>query len=372
MLSLLFQLVSFMNVLFVICTNCEYIPTPPVANHTENGNLFQIRDSVGRLTPIFGLHLSGNHTQRGIAHGYLLCTQIIDWLEFYLIQTIFKGSFSNYNQFYKFLQSNIVFPPTFIAEIEGIIVGMKQSKQSLNVPSLNRNITKYDIMAINSYLEVTAQIPGPYLLAPDTMNNGSYDIPFGACTQFVATHNFTDDRHLLTGRNMDGECDESKVTVTHLIIFAIDATTSISRIVSILWPGFVGSLSAINEDGVYVMMNTGNMNKAKVIGDITPISIIGRSIIDNIGSNNFSSTFIQKYVIDNFASNQSASRQGTSGGGAILVIACDKDFGQESMFILEMDRLETVLWKYIISFIKIAFDEYLGNKKTNGFTRFNA
>ena len=339
MLFLLFK-VCLINILF---TNAYYVPTPLVANQTQYGNLFQARDSNNRITPIFVLHLwSNNITQRGIDHGYLLCTQIIDWIEFYLIQTIFRGSVSNYNQFLKFQQSNLVFPTEFTLEIDGIIRGMKNSKQSLIVPSLGRNITRYDIMAINSYLEVTAQEDGPFLLAP------KYDyIMNGGCTQFIANHNFTDNRHLLTGRNMDGECDKTKVTVTHLIIFAIDGrTTSIpKRIVSILWPGFVGSLSAINEDGVYVMMNTGNMNSVNVIADITPISIIARSIINDFSNLNFSSITIQKYVIDNFASNDSSTKQGTSGGGAILVIACDKPINEESMFILEMDRLNTIIRK---------------------------
>eukprot|EP01084_Bolivina_argentea_P242065 406205_1 len=321
---------------------CEdYVPTPPVAESTDGGCLFQVKDSYERQTPTFGLHLWGDDTQRGIAHGYLLSTQIIDWLEFYLIRTVFKGSNTAYNRFYKFVQVNITFPEPFATEIDAIIQGMTNSKKPMTIPSLNRTITKYDIMVMNSYLEVTAQLPGPWLVAPEYGYSTS-------CTQFVATYNFTDNRHLLTGRNMDGFWDETKVTVTHLIIFAIE-TPNTPRIISFLWPGFVGSLSAINENGVYVMMNTGNMNAVPVIGDITPISVIQRSIINNVLNTNFSSSLIQEYVINNFASKESSTHKGACGGGAILVCACDQASDNynksETMFILEMDRINTVVRK---------------------------
>ncbi len=59
---------------------------------------------------------------------------------------------------------------------------------------------------------------------------------------------------------------------------------------------------------------------------ITPISVIVRSILNNIINSNFSSEMIEQYVITNFASSQSPTKRGTSGGGAILVCACDQPY----------------------------------------------
>eukprot|EP01084_Bolivina_argentea_P054835 100545_1 len=312
-----------------------YEPTPPIAGSTDNGCLFPIESINGIKTKTFGLHLWGSPQQRGIAHGYLLTTQIIDWIEFYLIQTRFKGIVPQYQHFYHFVAVNMTFPIDVMNEMNAIISGMKLSKKSLLIPTLNRNITITDIMAANAYADSRSTQTGPYL----TITNANNE-----CTQFVAHKTFSDNKHLITGRNMDGECDVYKVTVTHLIVFAIDSYNNSPKIISFLWPGIVGIVSGINMHGVYVMNNAGNMGPSPIINDITPISVIVRGILNNFDQNNFTSTTVQKYVIDNFASNASATRLGSSGGGAILMCGCDSNKQDlVPVFVLEMDRLNTVV-----------------------------
>lgn len=49
---------------------------------------------------------------------------------------------------------------------------------------------------------------------------------------------------------MDGEIDIRKVTVSHFLIFAITpCETNKLKWISFMWPGFIGSCSAINEKG---------------------------------------------------------------------------------------------------------------------------
>ncbi len=108
----------------------------------------------------------------------------------------------------------------------------RKSGKDLTVPSLSRNIELVDLYAINSYQEISAMEDGPYL------KQGS-----PACTQFLAMRSFTYDNYFWAGRNMDGENDKWRVTVTHLIIFAIEATSTTPRIISIMWPGHASLLS---------------------------------------------------------------------------------------------------------------------------------
>lgn len=126
----------------------------------------------------------------------------------------------------------------------------------------------------------------------------------------------------------------------------------ITGIISFMWPGFVGTESGINELGVYTMMNTGNMGDYGVIGDITPVSIQMRSILDSFSNTNFSSDSVLKHVINNFASSESLSKQGTSGGGAIIMTGCPVNYNEtnynitnknSNIFALEMDRENTIV-----------------------------
>ena len=86
----------------------------------------------------------------------------------------------------------------------------------------------------------------------------------GECTQFAcwgpATAGSDVDGGTVVGRNMDGECDSRKVTVTHLILLAIDPSPPPAggappdngttperggrRLVSVLWPAGGGRARA--------------------------------------------------------------------------------------------------------------------------------
>jgi len=51
-----------------------------------------------------------------------------------------------------------------------------------------------------------------------------------------------------------------------------------------MWPGFLGTLSSVNEDGVHAMMNTGMTAQNKTSG-FTPVSWILRQVISVVDSN---------------------------------------------------------------------------------------
>ena len=55
---------------------------------------------------------------------------------------------------------------------------------------------------------------------------------------------------------MDGELDLRKVTVTHLLVHAMEPTEG-RKVISVMWPGFVGTLSGVDELGNSIMINAG-------------------------------------------------------------------------------------------------------------------
>ena len=109
-----------------------------------------------------------------------------------------------------------------------------------------------------------------------------------SCNQFAfwgpQTEGSELDGGLIAARNMDGECDIRKVTVSHFLVYAVDPSESDrKRWVSTMWPGFVGTISGINEEGLYSMENAGGSGPGPVPDGVVPCSWIQRIILEKQG-----------------------------------------------------------------------------------------
>lgn len=106
--------------------------------------------------------------------------------------------------------------------MEGIIAGMIDSGVSMYLPLMGRDFDIEDLHFVNSYMEI---------LTMDEIKKP----PEVACTQVLFWGNSTKGKldginsnregsdvngGLIAGRNMDGDVDTRKVTVTHLLGFA--------------------------------------------------------------------------------------------------------------------------------------------------------
>jgi uncharacterized protein (DUF2141 family) len=216
------------------------------------------------------LQLQGTGEERGYAHGYLLGRQIIDFFEFYIIEDVWQSA-KNYTDIYiPFLETHFKIPPEYDKESQALIQGMKDSGIDMHIESLGRDFDQIDLLAINAYIERRAAFP---VSSPSS------------CTQFAFWGDFTQGNTLQGGlvaaRNMDGECDVRKVTVSHFLIFAVDSSEpDHKRWISFMWPGFIGTISGINEDGLYSMENAGGTGPGEVKGNITPCSWVQRDILE--------------------------------------------------------------------------------------------
>ncbi|KAL9647438.1 hypothetical protein ABK040_006799 [Willaertia magna] len=221
------------------------------------------------------LSLYGNETERSYAHGYLLSSQIIDFLKYYLLE----GDGSN-NLIYNYLnvilpvlQNSFYFDKTFTSEVNAMYQGMIDSGVDLYLIELNRKFLPIDIIAINAYIEIEfiQRYGVPQLENQKLFNylksrfNGNANKKLKACSQFAIWSSFTTKHcdsqqygNLISGRNMDGEIDYKRATVHLFLISSIHSSiASDKRYISVMWPGFIGTLSGVNEDGVYTMMNYG-------------------------------------------------------------------------------------------------------------------
>jgi hypothetical protein len=274
----------------------------------------------GSLVTIRGLkvlQLHGDAKTRGFAHGKLLAPQIIDFFRFYVLEDKL-GSAKAYEQgFAKFLHTNFAYPSAYVSECEALIHGMRASGEQLRIPELDRDFSLTDLYAINGYIETRAMVSN--------------------CTQFAAWGDFTESTTLqggmITGRNMDGEIDIRKTTVSHFLLMAVTPQEAgQKRFVSMMWPGFVGTLSGLNEEGFYTMENAGLTGPGAVIDHMVPISWTMRESLAKLsGTETVASvrSFLNRY--DNPSG-------GISGPGCIMLFASPFVGQKEPAFVFEGDR----------------------------------
>jgi len=170
---------------------------------------------------------------------------------------------------------------------------MKASGYSLYINELKRDFNRTDLLAVNAFIE--SRTPTH-------------------CTQF----GFWDYPYLgeiISGRNMDGETDIRKVTVSHFLIFAVDPGSPKYKFISFMWPGFIGTSSGFNETGLYIMENAGQTGgQGNPSQNLTPSLYLLKYILENFSSKDVNIPTIQK-IIDEHKGNKG----GTFAPGIILV-----------------------------------------------------
>jgi hypothetical protein len=199
---------------------------------------------------------------------------------------------------------------------------MKDSGIDMRVHSLSREFNRTDLLAINAYIERRAAFPVS---------------PPSSCTQFAfwgsLTQNSQQKGGLIAARNMDGECDVRKVTVSHFLLFAVEpAEPGYKRWFSAMWPGFVGTISGINEDGLYSMENAGGTGPGPVVGNIVPCSWVQRYILETAGGH------ITPDKILNRMEQFQCEGGGITAPGSIILWAVPFHDQQAPAFVYEGDR----------------------------------
>ena len=282
---------------------------------------FQYRAIQGStLTKVKGLpvlRLRGDEKKRGHAHGALLGRQILDFFEFYILEDKFKSAKKYQTTFVPFLQTNFRYPTAFLTEIDAVIAGMKASRIDMRVRSLGRDFDRTDLLAINAYIETRAMR--------------------SSCTQYAFWGAHTEGTDvkggLIAGRNMDGEVDVRKTTVSHFVVFAVDQEDKTKkRYLNLMWPGFVGTITGINEDGLYSMENAGQTGPGPVEDSLVPISWIQRFILENVSGD------AGPQAITSLIKAHRSSGSGSCGPGCIILFALPFRDQASPAFVFEGDR----------------------------------
>lgn len=201
------------------------------------------------------LQLWGTDEERAYAQGYLVGPQIRDWAEYVLIE-FFARSPSRYeNEILPYIRNNFSANDPYIPVADEMIQGMRDSGTSMRIDILDRDITRDDILAINSLYFL--MFLRSYLHYRET---GETDTLF--CSNAAVWGDLTRDAEmsggLIHGKNMDGGNDLRKVTVNTLLIVATrpEEGSGKMRLVGIDWPGFYGTYNAMNEEGLIMTVHS--------------------------------------------------------------------------------------------------------------------
>lgn len=235
-------------------------PTPYPDGETN----ITVGSGGGRLTVMKGCHVLqiwGTPEERAYAYGYLCGPQIRDWIDYVLIEAFMQSPAEYEELFIPYIEEHMApANPTYMAELDAMLAGMAASGADLYLPSLSRNITRYDLLAENTYdFMLYYKLYGLYMgdLGIDHITTGDAGVSPHLCTSAIAWGNLTQNDELaggvIHGKNMDGEVDLRKVTVNSLLIIATDPGPGAKRTVGIDWPGFIGTFNGMNEDGLVLV-----------------------------------------------------------------------------------------------------------------------
>ena len=266
-----------------------------------------------RTNGIATLRIRGTPEERGRAHGALVGRQILDFFEFYVLEDKFKSVAKYRNTFYRFLEANFRYPKEFLTEIDAVIAGMKATGLKMSIDTLGRDFDRTDLLAINAYIESRAMR--------------------SSCTQFAFWGVQSTDGGTIAGRNMDGEIDLRKTTVSHFLVIAVDqGDKTRKRYLNLMWPGFVGTITGINEDGLYSMENAGGTGPGPVVDSLVPCSWIQRFILENVSGQ------VTPDAVTRIIDAHRSSGGGSFGAGSIILFATPFRGQKAPAFVYEGDR----------------------------------
>ncbi len=220
----------------------------PAAAQDANGTL---RDAGDHRV----LHVWGTHWEMGYAHGFLLGDSILELATGYALE-LFGLSPEEYETFRGLLVILLHFPDAMEEEAEGLIEGMRDAGVPLYREELGRELDADDVLLINAAADLFGLDLGCSSVSA-----------WGAATEADADLA----GELAIARDLDWSWrgDEADLR-DHSVVFAFEPSgADQQRWVSVAFPGFIGCLSCINEQGVGALQNQGNHPSSIASLDLT-------------------------------------------------------------------------------------------------------
>lgn len=229
----------------------------------------------GEIVSVDGLRVvrvSGDAGERGFAEGYLMAKEIIGMIDGYLSAEKISGGPRRFEAMARNLDHIMTVPSPYMVEIDGMLAGIeKRLDGETKIARLGRELTRRDLVAINC--------------VPDAVGFG--------CSSFVAWGERTHDGNTISGRNLDWHVVEA-LRDTQIVVAQIPSADSKQAAwVSITWPGLIGCLTGMNQDGVTVAMHDAFVGTAKHDIELTPRGLALRAAVEAARSPNIESDILR-------------------------------------------------------------------------------
>lgn len=223
--------------LSVIFFTCATIQAEPAV---------EIKAELEKINGIRVLHLHGNSYEKGYGHGYLLADEIFELLENYMLGRMYLVEGYEFTNF--LLAYNGKLPPAYHIELTGLYNGIRDARGDKGIYSrkLGREFNMVDLLRWNS-IEIF----------PMSFKNSAFSEPPAMCSSVSAWGGGTEDGSVIVARNLDFGLPEPRME-QHSLLIAYHNTCWLfpkKSWVSFGWPGFIGCLSGMNQDGVGATLN---------------------------------------------------------------------------------------------------------------------
>lgn len=200
----------------------------------------------------------GTPAQAGYAHGYLLAEQIVALFDAYLLDPRIVPSPERYAQLLEHELPRFEFAPDHEAELAALLRGMRDRLGPRRVRSqrLGRPLELADLKLMNVYSDIaglacsTVSLWGPLTANGETLTARNLDFPHtpaGAAGQIILAHYGAGDRQPWVG---------------------------------VTWPGLIGVYTALNGDGVSMLIHDAPAAPGATRQGFTPRSLILRRALE--------------------------------------------------------------------------------------------
>jgi len=265
------------------------------------------------------LKIWGSHYERGYATGYLFGDKIKEISEDYFITVFLGGNSYLYENMRTYFLDNFQIEEKYVSETSGMINGMIEADVILYSEILSRDIDANDILLFNAVVDLA------------TLGDFDPDYKFGCSSLSSWGENTISDPELsgelVITRNMDWT-PHPTLLENHLLVVHFPSESDEVNWLSFTFPGFIGGLSAINEDGLCAFMNMGNHNEHPNAYTFHPILLSIRNGIETYdydGNYEIDSEDILAAIQENYQLSSSIIHSANNESG--MIIECNNQNG---------------------------------------------
>jgi len=193
----------------------------------------EVHGKLDKVGPFRVLRVWGTPQEMGFAHGYLMADDIVVVMNESAAAIPEQGR-SQYDAFIGAAMSFVELPDRTRQELEGMLTGIQAAKGELpTIKSLGRPIGFNDLAFHNA---------------------GDLVRAYG-CSGFTVWGKAAGDDGVITTRNFDYPPTSRKMLAEQFLL--VREPTGRKQVLSITWPGYIGTFTGVNEDGVCGFMHDG-------------------------------------------------------------------------------------------------------------------